>query len=364
MLGPSLTVMHLAIATVCTALMIGLGFLAHPARSTVLWSTVFVVAMAAGVGAMASAQMESRDLWLASMALILTLPVLVWSGLRAQRGADRTYVWLVPALGAVVMLIFVMGAGTPGFHVVGRLVMLAGAVFNVFVLWELFRRPERGRGAAVPLLLASVLWMLLSVVGVVAGILNIQQNYELLTQTNAVGLAVYLICALVSLLFFARGDGMVTATADASAFREAASDRLWRARAAGERTWTLLDIRLDDPEELRAAAGDGAFAGLTARFHSVVRETFPAEADVAALSDTRAVVLLARTESVVRSLVEKLAEELALTDPEAPIMLQLSASIGGANASAADYDLETLMSEASSQAEHAVGHGGDRWQQA
>ena len=46
MLGPSLTVAHLAIATICTALMIGLGFLARPGRATVLWSAMFAMAMA------------------------------------------------------------------------------------------------------------------------------------------------------------------------------------------------------------------------------------------------------------------------------------------------------------------------------
>lgn len=361
MLGPSLTVMHLAIATVCTALMIGLGFLARPQRSTVLWSTVFVVAMAGAVGAMASAALESRVSWLVSMTLTLILPAIVWSGLRAHAGARRTYAWMAPALGAVVLVIFVVGAGTPGFHVTGRVTMLIAAIFNVLVLQELFRRPERGRGAAVPLVLASVLWMLLSVVGVIASILNIQENYELLTQTNAVGLAVYLICTLVSLLFFARGDGIAAVTANASAFRAVAADRLRRARAAEEHTWTLLDIRLDDPDDLRAAAGETAFAGLSTRFHDIVRATFPPEADVAAHDDTRAVVLIARTESAVRSLVRQLMEQLATTDDEAPIMLQLSASIGWADAATADYDLDALMAVASSRAEQAVADGGDRW---
>lgn len=364
MLGPSLTVMHLTIATVCTALMIGLGFLARPQRSTVLWSTVFVVAMAGAVGAMASATLESRAYWLVSMALILTLPAIVWSGLRAHRAADRSYAWMAPAVGAVVMVVFVVGAGSPGFHVAGRVTMLIAAVFNVLVLQEIFRRPERGRGAAVPLVLASLLWMLLSIIGVIASILNIQENYELLTQTNAVGLGVYLICALVSLLFFVRGDGMAAITTNGSAFRSVAADRLSRARAAGEQTWTLLDIRLDDPDDLRAAAGDTAFADLSAHFHRIVRATFPAEADVAALSDTRAIVLLARTDSAVRSLVQQLMDQLATTDDEAPIMLQLSASIGWAGAASADYDLDALMDAASSRAERAVADGGDRWQHA
>jgi hypothetical protein len=364
MLGPSLTVMHLAIASLCTALMIGLGFLARPQRSTVLWSSMFAVAMAAAVGAIASATLESRAFWLVSMALTLTLPALVWSGLRAHAGAGRTYAWTAPALGAVVMIIFVVGAGAPGFHIAGRVTMLVAAVFNVLVLQELFRRPERGRGAAVPLVLATLLWMLLSVVGVIASILNIQENYELLTQTNAVGLGVYLICALVSLLFFTRGDGLSAVTTNASAFRAVAADRLARARAAGDLTWTLLDIRLDDPDDLRAAAGDTAFAGLSARFHDTVRATFPAEADVAAHDDARAFVLIARTESAVRSLVRELMVRLATLDDEAPIMLQLSASIGWADAASADYDLDPLLDAASARADRAVADGGDRWQHA
>jgi GGDEF domain-containing protein len=364
MLGPSLTVMHLAIASVCTALMIGLGFLARPQRSTVLWSAVFAVAMAGAVGAMASATLDSRVSWLVSMALVLTLPAIVWSGLRAHRAADRSYAWMAPTLGVVVTVIFILGAGSPGFHVAGRVTMLIAAVFNVLVLQEIFRRPERGRGAAVPLVLASLLWMLLSVVGVIASILNIQENYELLTQTNAVGLAVYLICALVSLLFFVRGDGMSAVTTNGSAFRSVAADRLSRARVAGEQTWTLLDIRLDDPDDLRAASGDSTFADLSGHFHQIVRATFPAEADVAALSDTRAIVLLARTESAVRSLMSQLRDQLATTDDEAPIMLQLSASIGWAGAASADYDLDALMAAASSRAEQAVADGGDRWQRA
>lgn len=364
MLGPSLTIMHLAIASVCTALMIGLGFLGRPQRSTVLWSTMFAVAMAAAVAAIASTALESRSSWLISMALTLTLPAFVWSGLRAHRAASRMYVWVAPAVGAIVMVIFVVGVGTPGFHVAGRVTMLAAASFNVLVLQELFRRPERGRGAAVPLVLASVLWMLLSVVGVIASILDIRENYELLTQTNAVGLAVYLICALVSLLFFARGDGMAPLTTNASAFRAVAVDRLIRAREAGEQTWALLDIRLDDPDDLRGAAGDSAFADLSARFHRIVRATFPAGADIAALSDTRAIVLLARTESALRSHVLLLKERLATTDEEAPIMLQLSASIGWADVATAGYDLDTLMAEASERAEQAVAEGGDRWQHA
>ncbi|GAA1666292.1 hypothetical protein [Microbacterium lacus] len=364
MLGPSLTVLHLAIATVCTALMIGLGFLARPQRSTVLWSTMFVVAMAGSFGALTSAALESRAFWLISMSLVLTVPFLLWSGLRAHRGARYSYAWVAAVVGVVLIVIFVIGAGRPGFPIIGRVSMLLAATVNIVVLGELLRRPERGRGAAVPLLLATALWMLLSVVGVIAAILNLTENYELLTQTNSVGLSIYMICALVSLLFFIRGDGTGAVVGDGAAFRVVAADRLARARAAEENTWTLLDIRLDDPVDLRGASGDGAFAGLSARFHELVRAAFPAEADVAAFSETRAVVLLARTETVVRSHVRRLMESLAVADTEAPVMLQLSVSVGWADATRCAFDVDALLATAAAQADGAVAAGGDRWQRA
>lgn len=363
MLAPSLTVLHLAIATVCTALMIGLGFLARPGSPTVLWSTMFISAMVSSIGALTSTALESREIWIASMALVLCLPFLVWSGLRAERGA-RPRAWLPPLVGVVALIIFVLNVGTPGFPVVGRVTMLLAASGNVLVLHELLRRPERARGVAVPLVLASALWIVLGVIGVIAGILRLTENYELLTQSNSVGLAAYLVCALVSLLFFARGDASATETGDGSAFRAVAADRLRRASATAENAWTLLDIRLDDPDDLRGASGDDAFSGLSRRFHDLVRASFPAEADIAAFSATRAVVLIARPETVVRSHLQRLREALATTDPEAPIMLQLSISVGWADAGRCGFDLDALLAAADAQVQDAISAGGDRWQRA
>ena len=361
MLAPSLTQLHLAIATVCVVLMISLGFLARPQRSTVLWSSAFALAMAGAFGAVAADALDSPGIWLISMAIIFTIPVVIWSGLRAHRGARRTYAWLALVLFVVVASIFVLGVGTPGFHVLGRVAMLGAATFSALVIQELYRRPERGRGVTTPLVLLSGVWILLAVVGVIAGILDIQENYEMLTQTNSVGLCVYLVCSLVTLLFLARDGSPSRGSADATAFRAIGADRLRRAKAGGEHTWTLLDIRLDDTEDLQAATGETAFAEVSSRFHRAVRDAFPAEADVVAASPSQVIVLLARTQSSVRSCLARLDDQLASVDAEGPILLQLSASTGWADVDAVGYDIDDLIAAADAQAQTAVTAGGNRW---
>jgi hypothetical protein len=364
MLGPSLTVSHLALATICAALMIGLGFLARPGRATVLWSSIFVLAMANALGSIAAAGLDSVTLWLVSMGAILPAPALVWSGLRAARGARRTFVWVAPVIALAATGLLLFGMGSPGFHVLARTVVLACALVNVLVLIELLRRPERGRGAVLPLTLVSVLWIVLGVVGVVASALNITQNYELLTQSNSVAIQVYLVCALVSLLLITRVPAISTGGQNGASFRTLANDRLQRAEAAGERVWTLLDIRLDDADDLRSASGETGFATVSARFHSAVRSAFPAECDIAAVSESRALVLVARTPAAVRSSMRHLIDDLARIDPDAPLSIQLSASAGWADVDTVGYELDALLAAAEEHALGAIAEGGDRWSRA
>ena len=363
MLGPSLNVAHLAVATVCAVLMVSLGFLRGPSRPTVLWTGVFVVAMASAYGSIAAADLDSVPLWLLSMGIMLPLPLLIWSGLRAQRGERTTHAWLAVVVGAIATTVLLVGFGSPGFHILARSVVLLSTLANVLVLMELFRRPGNGRGASLPLVVVSGAWILLGVVGFIASLLNITKNYALLTQSNSVAIIVYLICVLVSLLLIVRETPGGAGPRSPSSFHLRAADRLARAQAGGERTWALLDIRLDDAQELRVAAGETGFTRLSERFQTGVRAAFPAEADIAATGPGRALVLIARTPATIRACVRSLLDDLATIDPEAPLSVQLSASVGWAGVDSVGYELDALLAAADADAEAigAMAGGGEHW---
>ncbi|GAA3203542.1 hypothetical protein [Microbacterium terregens] len=360
MLGPSLTVSHLAIATVCTAMMLGLGFLARPGKATALWSAMYVVWLTSAFLGVTADLVDSGALWLVAVGLIISVPAYTWSGLRAFRGAP-SYAWIPVAVSIAAIGILILSAGQPGFHLVGRAVFLAGALFNVLVVQELFRGPQRAQGFTVPLILSSGAWVVLGVVGIFAGALNLAENYELLTQSNAVAAMIYQIAALATLLFMIRDTPPPIAPSTTAAFYAQAADRLDRAKSAGEHTWTLLDIRLDDADELRAATGGSRFAQRSERFHEAVRSAFPAEADVAAVSEGRALVLVSRTASAVSASIRRLMTDLEAIDKDLPTAPQVSASIGWADVSTAGYEFEGLLAAADARAEAAVAEGGDRW---
>lgn len=361
MLGPSLTESHLAIATVCTAIMIGLGFLARPGRATVLWSTMFVLWLAGAVGAVVATETGMNALWLIAVGAMFATPALVWSGLRAHRGARRTYAWVAVVIAAVSITLLLVGVGAPGFHVFGRSLFLASALMNIAVLVELFRPPLHARGVAIPLVLVSGAWIVLGAVGVVAGAMDIQENYALLTQSNSLAAMVYQVCALVTLLFLSRTIPTTAPFTGAAAFDVSARDRLQRAEAAGEHNWILLDVRLDDAADLRAAIGEIGFAQVSGRFQAAVRTAFPADADIGVIDDGRAIVLVARTSSTVRSGIRQLMEELVHSARDSAEVLHVSASVGWADVTTSGYDLDDLMAAASAHTAAAMAEGGGRW---
>jgi hypothetical protein len=347
MLGPSLNVAHLAVATSGAAVMIALGFLPRPSRSTLLWSSVFVIAMASAYGSIAAEEYDSVPLWLVSMAVFLPAPLVVWSGLRALRGVRRTYVWVAPVVAVIAasVLLATVGSG-PGFHVVARTVVLICALSNVLVLRELMRRPSGARGVGLPLIVASAMWIVLGVVGAIASVLGLTQNYAMLTQSNAVAIIVYLICALASLLLLTREEDRPQRTRGAETFAARWTDRLRRAAVGGERTWSVLDLRLDDVDQLRAAAGETGFDRIAERFDRAVREAFPAEADLASPTPGRMLVLLARTPASIRACVRRLSDDLAVVDLDAPLLVQLSVTVGMARVEQVGYELDALLADA------------------
>ena len=86
-----------------------------------------------------------------------------------------------------------------------------------------------------------------------------------------------------------------------------------------------------------------------------MRSAFPAEADIAAVDDARALVLVSRTPaSGVAPAHGACIDDLATMDADAPLGLQLSASIGWADVDTVGYDLRALLSAAERHALAAI----------
>ncbi len=362
-------VTHVALTTLGTVLMIGLGFLARPGKATALWSIAFVAAMVTSYGWVIAAELDLEPVRLASTGLILSAPAFIWSGLRADRGARSR--WEVSTVfGVAAALVLVLSGQHSSYSLVFRIVFAAAAVFATLSIIELARRHLRDGGATLPLMVTSILLVQLAALSLIAVFVIPGMgigDLDILREVNLLGMLVYVICALVTLLLLARGDAPPAATATSPAhhaFSTSATERLARAQHAGERTWALLEIRLDDTYDLHAAGGDRIFQEIVERFEECVRTTFPADADIAARGDGRVAVLITRPEAVVRQILRRLLEAISASEAARPLAVHLSASIGWALAADADYDLEALQHAAVAAAERAVAAGGDRWERA
>lgn len=358
---PALELAQVVVATVATICMIGLGFLYRPNRATALWSLTFVVVMVCSYAAMVAHSLDIETLRVAAMGVLLGGPVLIWSGLRAHRGA-RAHSWiaLVVALGAAITLWQLVG--TDAYPWAFRLVFAVTAVFAGLAIVELARRPERAAGTSFPLTIFSLAVVAVAIVSLAAGLVSTGDPAESLTflrTVNSLGMLAYLICALVTLLFIAR-DGQLAPSG--SAFHAVAADRLHRAQRAGERSWALVYAQLDDAEDLRAISGDAGFAAIVARLRADVVEIFPTEADIGQVGPAAFAVLVAQPSTVIRDRVRSLLRTVAA--PQDAVRVGTSASIGWAGVAELGYDVDVLLAAAREAAGRAAAAGGDRWERA
>ena len=111
------------IATVC---MIGLGFLYRPSRATAVWSFAFVLVMLTSYAAMIAWANDLVPLRLVSMGVPLAAPALLWSGLRAQRGAPA-HEWFAVLVAAVSVTALLAANGTDAYVWAFRLAFAASA---------------------------------------------------------------------------------------------------------------------------------------------------------------------------------------------------------------------------------------------
>lgn len=347
-----------AVAMVC---MIGLGFLYRPSRAAALWSLTFVVVMLACGGTLVATASGFPRLILVSTGVLLAAPVLIWSGLRALRGATSlSWLALIVAFascGALVAL-----NGTEAYIWGFRLGFGLTAVFAGLTIVELLRRPERAGSTSMPLAAFSLLVVIAGVVSVAAGLVapgDPEESLLFLRTINSVGMLAYVVCALVTLLFLARGE---TTSAHRSAFHDVTADRLRRAERAGERSWAMVYIQLDDARDVRSATGDSGFLAIIRRLREDIVETFPTEADVGQLGQASFGVLVALPSTVIRERVRTLLRTVA--QPHEGMRAVTSASIGWAGVAEWGYDIDVLLDAAQEAADRAATAGGDRWERA
>ncbi|WP_194397497.1 hypothetical protein [Microbacterium atlanticum] len=353
------------LSTLMSMIMIGLGFLHRPRLATLLWSLMFLTITLSAYGTVVANAGDLHVLADASAGFALGAPVLVWSGLRADR-QKRSLPWLGPLLGVVAATTYALTAGAEVHTLAFSLLYLLSATFAALSVVELLRREERSGGRLLPLMVASAALPLIAVASVIAAVVTLesQNTTPALPDLKAIGLLAYLTCAIVTLLFLARSPDAGGTDEPVDPFPVVAADKLARAREAAEGGWTLLAVSLDDTESLRVAGGEVAFRRILARFGANVRSSFPADADIGADGTHGYLVLISRPDGVIRDCLRDLLERVSTVTPDQPLAVEFSTSIGWARTADCGYDIATLTAAARQAMERAQRAGGHRWERA
>ncbi|MCR2823974.1 hypothetical protein [Microbacterium sp. zg.Y909] len=367
MIDPTIGVVLVALSTVNTAVMIGLGFFRHPSRASAIWSFAFTLAMVTSYGWIASDVTGSAALRAGCAGALLGATIFVWAGVRAWRG-KRPFVEIAAGVTVVLCIALPLAAESDAFGLAFRLAFVVGAAFAALTLAELVKMGARMRHEIMPLALASSGFILFGVLSTVDAFVQGapaagSDGLDLMRNLNSMASIVYGGAALITVLLLTRDGAPILRTKMApSPFRAVAEDRLRRAEALGDKWWCLLDIRLDDPVDLREAFSATDFARVADRFARDVRSVLPADADIVSHDDTHMTVLLPRPEGAVRGLLARLLDRVATPDPTHPIAVRVSATIGWAGVDVVGYDLDDLLAAARLAGAEAQRSGGDRWE--
>lgn len=367
MINSTLMMPVVALTTLATVLFIGLGFLPRPSRATALWSTAFAVAMVGSYVWLAQDHVASEPLRALGSGLTIAPMPLLWSGLRAYRGRERQHLMIGYLFGLLSPVILLLSSFAGVYGVAVRVLFTVTAVFAGLIIVELVGLGPRVRDEALPLVGVSAAFIVFAVIIdvngllVMGGLIGGSDALALMRDMNLVGMAVYVVCALVTtLLLTVRSEEAVASPRDA--FERTARGRLDRARAADDDWWSLLDIRLDDPDDIRTASSTAEFNAVAYKFARDVDSVLPADADIEQVDSTRFLALVPRSQGGVRELLAELLERVARTEHDRSLPLRLTASIGWAPVSAAGYEFETLTANADEAARRAHAEGGDRWE--
>lgn len=370
MINSTLMMPVIALTTLATVISIGLGFLPRPSRSAALWATAFAIAMVGAYVWLAQEHFASEQLRALGSGLVIAPMPLIWSGLRAYRGREKHHPVLACLFGLLAPVALLLSTFVGVYGLAFRVLFTATSVFAALIIVELVRLGPTLRDEALPLLGVSSAFIVVAVIIDVNGVMTLvaasgsageQDSLEFARTLNLIGMAVYVVCALITtlLLTICRDD---TSVSPRDAFERTVRNRLDRARAADDDWWSLLDIRLDDPDDIRTATSTAVFNAVTQKFARDVDSVLPADADIDRVTPTRFVALVPRSQGGVRELLSQLLERVSLTDERHSVPVRLTVSIGWAPVSAVGYDFTTLITQADAAVRDAYASGGDRWE--
>ncbi|KJL22478.1 hypothetical protein RN51_01792 [Microbacterium oxydans] len=362
-----ITTSMVAVVTVLTALVVGLGTLARPSRATVTWAAAFGSGVLGSYLWLAGQQTDEPMLRAAASALMLCFEPLVWIGLRQHFGRRASWWVVIPFLVAAPVLL-VATAGTPGYLPTFHAVFVASGVFAGMVAYELLRGRPVARDIVLPLALASCGFVVVAVVSaasaLVSGSEGTQEQLSALRGMNAVGTLVVSTCAAFTLVLLVRAGDKAAAGAGTEG-ADRVRRRLRKAEAQNDQPWSILDIRLDDPVDLREASTGAAFARIVDRFHEDIEEALPAAADADRIEDGRAIVIIRASDEAVRYHLRAMLTRIAIVEQDASANgIRSSASIGWAPVTVVGYDYDLLRAAADRAAIRARAAGGDQWKRA
>ena len=358
-----------AISTLCAIVFIGIGFLRAPSRYGALWSVALLSAVVASYGWAAADRLEVSELRAASTGLLLSALALVWSGVRAYAERPQRLAYSLAWMGiapAALLLASFFGS----YDLVFRLVFLVTSVFAALTIVELVRMRPLVRDEVLPLLTMSAIFLIFTVIVLLEGLIVRSQGpalegastLQFVITIRTVSTVVYMVGTTITMLLLTREGRPVAPDTRSADFDKVAAARLKRAAAAQDPWWSLVDIRLDNPDEIRAMSGSNVFAAISDRLEADINRVLPPDADVERVSPVRFVALVPRAQSGMRTLLANLLECVARVGPEQPSPIRLTVSIGWAQVTAVGYDLHDLSAAAAQAAEDAYEEGGDRWE--
>ncbi|WP_435743113.1 hypothetical protein [Microbacterium sp. PMB16] len=361
-----ITTSMVAVVTVLATLVLSLGTLARPSRATVVWGAAFALGVLGAYLWLAGNQTDEPVLRGAASGLLLCFEPLVWLGLRMRLGR-RVVWWPVVVFLPVAPGLLVATAGTPWYLPAFHAIFLGSAFFAALVAYELLRRRPTALDVVLPLALASCAFVVVAVASAVFALLSGGEStgaqLSALRGMNAVGTLVVSTCAAFTLVLMVRAEA--SALSDVEGATQRARRRLEKAHAQNEQIWSILDVRLDDPADLREASTGSTFALIVDRFHADVEEALPASADAVRIDDSRAVVIIRGSEEAVQFHIREILNRISVIQRDAPVDgIRSSASIGWATVAVLGYDYDTLVAAAAEAAVRARADGGDRWDRA